>query len=102
MTPSDKATLLATLESRFERNKGRHQGIAWSLVEARLKAHPKKLQTLSAMEHSGGEPDVIGSDRKTGAVTFCDCSAESPKGVSWPCRRVSASAGPESGHGLAS
>ena len=79
MKSADKTKLLATLRSRFEKNKGRHKGVDWSLVEARLEAHPKKLQTLHAMEETGGEPDVIGYDKKTGQVTFCDCSAESPK-----------------------
>jgi hypothetical protein len=78
MKASDEARLLATLESRFEKNPGRHEGIDWSLVEARLKTHPEGLQTVYAKETTAGEPDVIGYDRKTGTVTFCDCSAESP------------------------
>lgn len=72
-------TLLATLQRRFEKNKARHKGVTWAVVEARLKANPTKLQTLRGMEDSGGEPDVVGVDRKTGTITFCDCSAESPR-----------------------
>jgi hypothetical protein len=72
--------LLRTLEARFEENMQRHKGIAWSAVEARLTAHPAKLRSLEEMEQTGGEPDVIGHDRKTGEYLFCDCSAESPKG----------------------
>lgn len=79
MKQSDTATLLATLKSRFDKHKARHKGVAWSVVEARLEAYPKALQTLRAMEDTGGEPDVIDYDKKTGTVTFCDCSAESPK-----------------------
>jgi hypothetical protein len=70
--------LLATLEERFEKNAGRHKGLDWSVVRAKLDANPKKLETLRGMENTGGEPDVIGYDGK--AVTFCDCSPESPKG----------------------
>lgn len=79
MKSADKATLLATLKSRFEKYTGRHKGLDWSIVESRLEANAKALQTLHAMEESGGEPDVIGYDKKTGRVTFCDCAAESPK-----------------------
>lgn len=79
MKQPDKAKLYATLKSRFEKHKGRHKGLDWSIVEARQEANPKKLQTLLAMEDTGGEPDVIGYDKKTGQVTFCDCSPESPK-----------------------
>jgi hypothetical protein len=80
MKPKERAELLKTLTSRFEQNMHRHQGIAWADVRARLDADPDALKALHAMESTGGEPDVIGHDRKTGAVTFCDCSAESPKG----------------------
>lgn len=79
MKQSDPAMVLATLKSRFETHQARHKGVAWSIVEARLRTRPKALQTLNAMEHSGGEPDVIGYNKKTGTVTFCDCSSESPK-----------------------
>lgn len=79
MKQSEQATLLATLKSRFEKHTARHTGVTWSLVEARLEAHPNALQTLRSMEETGGEPDVIGYNKKTGVVTFCDCAAESPK-----------------------
>jgi hypothetical protein len=72
--------LLKTLEERFEKNPGRHEGIHWSLVRAKLEANPKQLQALHEMQSSGGEPDVIAYDRKAGKVTFCDCSPESPEG----------------------
>lgn len=72
--------LIATLQARFEANPARHKGITWAKVQARLDAHPAKLKSLEQMEATGGEPDVIGLDKKTGAIMFCDCSADSPKG----------------------
>jgi hypothetical protein len=72
--------LLATLKTRFDGHMRRHEGIAWSTVEARLQASPGALWSLGEMERTGGEPDVVGVDRKTGACLFFDCSAESPKG----------------------
>jgi hypothetical protein len=75
-----KSELLATLEARFTNNMARHQGIRWSEVQSRLEADAGKLQALQQMEDTGGEPDVIGRDGKTGAFIFCDCSAESPAG----------------------
>jgi hypothetical protein len=74
------AELLQTLKSRFEKHKARHKGVEWAKVEARLEAHPGKLRSLHEMEATGGEPDVVGLDKKTGEVIFYDCSAESPKG----------------------
>ncbi len=71
---------LNTLAIRFEKNKNRHKGIDWNKVQAKLMANPQKLWSLDEMENSGGEPDVIGQDKKTGEYFFCDCSAESPKG----------------------
>jgi len=71
---------LRTLQDRFERNVRRHSGIAWKAVRARLDASPAGLRSLRAMEDSGGEPDVIDRDAKSGVVTFCDCSTESPAG----------------------
>ena len=79
MKPAEREKLIATLKTRFEKHMARHKGIAWSAVEARLKNNPAALETLHAMEASGGEPDVIAGD-KSGPVTFCDCSAESPSG----------------------
>ncbi len=80
LSSSETATLLKTLKTRFEKNKNRHQGIEWEKVEAKLKANPGKLRTLNEMEKTGGEPDVVGEDRKTGEYIFYDCSAETPKG----------------------
>lgn len=80
MKKSDRETLMRTLRTRFEKHRGRHAGLAWADVEARLTAHPAALKTLQAMEETGGEPDVIGRDPKSGALTFCDCAAESPAG----------------------
>ena len=80
MKATPRAELIATLKARFASNLRRHQGIEWSDVEARLTAHPAKLDVLSAMEQSGGEPDVIGRDKKSGEISFCDCAAESPAG----------------------
>jgi len=72
--------LLKTLEVRFEKNMTRHKGLEWAKVQARLEAAPERLWSLNEMERTGGEPDVIGHDRKTGEYIFCDCSAQSPKG----------------------
>ena len=72
--------LIKTLEARFAQNMRRHPGIDWSSVQAKLEASPAKLQALSEMERTGGEPDIVGRDEKTGEVFFCDCSAESPAG----------------------
>lgn len=72
--------LLSTLKSRFEENTSRHQGLDWANVQARLEANREKLWSLHEMESTGGEPDVVGQDEKTGEYIFYDCSAESPKG----------------------
>lgn len=72
--------LLLVLRGRFEENMKRHKGLEWAKVWARLEAHPEKLRSLDEMETTGGEPDVVGYDKKTGEYIFCDCSAESPKG----------------------
>src|SRR6266571_3189883 len=72
--------LLRTLKARFEKNMNRHQGLAWAEVQAKLEASPKKLWSLSEMERTGGEPDVVGHDKKTDEYIFYDCSEESPKG----------------------
>ena len=71
--------LLGTLKGRFDKNMNRHKDVVWAEVRARLEANPGGLRSLYEMERTGGEPDVIGQDRKTGAYIFCDCSAESPK-----------------------
>ena len=72
--------LLTTLKTRFEKNTDRHRGLDWVKVQAKLDANPEKLWSLNEMEKTGGEPDVIGHDQKTGEYIFYDCSAESPKG----------------------
>jgi hypothetical protein len=78
--PADvKEELLQTLKARFEKNINRHQDIAWSKVLERLDANPKKLWSLSEMEATGGEPDVVSADAKTGEFIFFDCSPETPK-----------------------
>jgi hypothetical protein len=72
--------LLKALKARFEKNMNRHQGLAWAEVETKLEANIEKLWSLNAMENTGGEPDVVGHDKKTGEYIFYDCSPESPKG----------------------
>lgn len=72
--------LLGTLKARFEKHMKRHKGLEWAELEAKLKASPTKLWSLNEMERTGGEPDVVGYDKKSGAFIFYDCSAESPKG----------------------
>ena len=75
-----KNELIETLRARFEKNRARHEGLEWSKVQARLEAMPDKLRSLQRMEETGGEPDVVGQDRKTGEVLFFDCAPESPAG----------------------
>ena len=77
---ADGEDLLSELKTRFEENMGRHQGLEWTRVPARLEADPEKLWSISEMERTGGEPDVVGFDKTTGEYIFYDCSAESPKG----------------------
>ncbi len=72
--------LVRALQARFEKNMNRHKGFAWAQVQAKLQANPEKLGSLHEMERTGGEPDVVGYDKKTGVYIFYDCSAESPKG----------------------
>jgi hypothetical protein len=74
------AGLLDTLKTRFEANMKRHPGLEWAAIVARLEAHPDKLWSLAQMEHSGGEPDVVGYDKASGEFIYFDCSAESPSG----------------------
>ena len=80
LSAEERAELLSTLKARFEKNMNRHKGLDWTKVEAKLEADAKKLWSLNEMETSGGEPDVVGYDKKTGEYIFYDCSAESPKG----------------------
>ncbi|ALI98657.1 DUF4256 domain-containing protein [Rufibacter tibetensis] len=72
--------MLSLLKARFEKNVNRHRGLAWADVQAKLEANPEKLWSLQEMDKTGGEPDVVGYDDKTGEYLFYDCSAESPKG----------------------
>jgi hypothetical protein len=80
LTAKQSDELLRTLKARFEKNMKRHKGIEWSKVLARLESNPDKLWSLDKMEETGGEPDVVGHDKKTGEYIFYDCSAETPKG----------------------
>lgn len=80
LSAQQREELLTTLKARFEKNMNRHKGIEWAKVQAKLEANPEKLWSLNEMEKSGGEPDVVGQDKKTGEYTFYDCSPESPKG----------------------
>lgn len=80
LTKEQSQSLLAVLQARFEKNRNRHDGIDWNNVQAKLEANPGKLRSLDAMEETGGEPDVVGYDSKTGEYLFFDCVAESPKG----------------------
>ena len=80
LSPAQRNELLDRLNARFEHNMPRHRGFAWASVLARLEANAEKLWSLHEMERTGGEPDVIGHDQRTGEYTFVDCSAESPKG----------------------
>ncbi len=80
MKAQERDELLRALKARFEKNMHRHKGLAWADVETKLESNPKALKSLGAMEKTGGEPDVIGWNKKTGQFTFCDCSAESPAG----------------------
>src|SRR5688500_9407645 len=79
LSPEDRGELLLTLRARFEKNTNRHKGLEWAKVEARLEGNSEKLWSLNKMENTGGEPDVVGHDKKTGEYIFYDCSAESPK-----------------------
>ena len=72
-------SILHTLQTRFEENPNRHKGLKWAEIQKKLEAHPKKLAILQKMEDTGGEPDVVGVDQKTGEYLFMDCAAESPK-----------------------
>jgi len=80
LSEKQREELLRTLKARFEKNMNRHKALAWTKVQARLEANAEKLWPLYEMERTGGEPDVVGHDKKTGEFIFYDCSAESPKG----------------------
>jgi hypothetical protein len=80
LSPEQSKELINTLKTRFEKNRNRHNNIDWADVQAKLEANAEKLWSLKEMEITGGEPDVVGYDGKTGEYIFYDCSAESPKG----------------------
>ena len=80
LSPEQCEELIRALKARFEKNMNRHKGIEWAKVETKLEANNEKLWSLNEMERTGGEPDVVGHDKKAGEYLFFDCSAESPKG----------------------
>lgn len=79
LSPAERKELLGTLKTRFEKHMNRHKAITWAAVQSRLEAHSAKLWSLNEMEKTGGEPDVVGMDKKTGEILFYDCAAETPK-----------------------
>jgi len=79
LSPKQRGELLETLQARFDKNLGRHAGLKWAAVKAKLEASPGKLWSLHKMETSGGEPDVVGQDKQTGDYVFVDCAAQSPE-----------------------
>ncbi len=85
LSSEQREELLATLRARFEKNMHRHAGLEWSRVTPRLDADPGRLWSLHEMESTGGEPDIVGHDEKTGEIIFFDCSAQSPKGRTSLC-----------------
>jgi hypothetical protein len=85
LSPAQRTALLATLQARFTKNPQRHPGLRWADVQARLEAHAARLWSLQEMERTGGEPDVVGQDQRTGEYHFVDCSAESPAGRAGYC-----------------
>jgi hypothetical protein len=80
LSPEQREEVLSVLKARFEKNMNRHKGLEWAKVQAKLVTNTEKLWSLNEMERTGGEPDVVGHDKKTGEYIFYDCSAESPKG----------------------
>jgi hypothetical protein len=80
LSPKQREELLGTLKTRFEKNMNRHEGFEWGKIKVRLEANTGKLWSLSEMERTGGEPDAVGHDKKTGEYIFFDCAAETPKG----------------------
>ena len=85
LSPKEVGELIRILKARFEKNMKRHQGLKWEEVQEKLEAAVEKLWSLHEMERTGGEPDVVGCDKKTGEYVFYDCSAESPKGRTRLC-----------------
>jgi hypothetical protein len=80
LLPEQRDELIAIVKARFEKNKSRHKDLDWDKVQEKLEIHPEKLWSLNEMENTGGEPDVVALDEKTGEYLFCDCASESPKG----------------------
>ena len=80
LSSQERGELIRTLQARFEKNMNRHPGLEWAKVQTRLEANLEKLWSLHEMEKTGGEPDIVGQDEKSGEYIFYDCSAESPKG----------------------
>ncbi|MDZ4262279.1 MAG: DUF4256 domain-containing protein [Pseudomonadota bacterium] len=85
MKAQEREELLGILKARFEKNMNRHKGLDWAEVVTKLQSNPKKMNTLAEMEKTGGEPDIIGCDNKTGEYIFCDCSTETPLGRRSTC-----------------
>jgi Protein of unknown function (DUF4256) len=85
LSPEQREQLLKALKARFEKNMNRHKGLEWANVQKKLEANTEKLWSLNEMERTGGEPDVVGHDKKTGEYIFFDCSAETPKGRTSVC-----------------
>ena len=85
LSPAQREELLGKLKARFEKNMDRHSGLAWAKVQARLETKPGKLWSLSEMDRTGGEPDVVGHDKKSGEYLFFDCSPQSPTGRTSLC-----------------
>ena len=85
LSPKQREGLLRALKARFEKNMNRHKGLGWAEVESRLEASAEKLWSLNEMERTGGEPDVVGHDKKTAEYIFFDCSPETPKGRTSVC-----------------
>jgi hypothetical protein len=85
LSPEHREELIRTLKARFEKNMNRHKGLEWADVQAKLKANAGKLWSLNEMERTGGEPDVVGHDKKRGEYIFYDCSAETPKNRTSVC-----------------
>src|SRR5439155_12761820 len=85
LSPEQREELFRALKAGFEKNMNRHKGLEWAKVQAKLEAHAEKLWSLQEMERTGGEPDVVGQDKKTGEYVFYDCSGQSPKGRTSLC-----------------
>src|ERR1043165_1333777 len=85
LSPKQREELLRALKARFEKNMNRHKGLEWAKVQVKLRANAEKLWSLSEMERTGGEPDVVGHDKKAGEYVFFDCCAQSPKGRASLC-----------------